>query len=144
MERTFVMIKPDAVKRGLIGEIIRRFENKGFRIVALKMMEVSQDLAERHYEVHKGKPFYSSLIQFITSGPVVAMVLEAPEAIALARSIIGATRPTEATPGSIRGDFATTTQENLVHGSDSQETAEFEIRLWFGEEYITPKEKPAV
>lgn len=135
MERTFVMVKPDGVARGLTGEILARFERKGFRVVGLKRMRVSEGLARKHYEVHRDKPFYEDLVAFITSGPVVAMVLEAPDAIQVARLVIGATRPTEAAPGTIRGDYAIETQQNLVHGSDAPETAEKEIALWF-----TPEE----
>jgi len=131
MERTFIMIKPDGVERHLVGEIVRRFETRGFRIVALKMTDVSPDLAARHYEVHQGKPFYDDLIEFITSGPVVAMVLEADNAVALARQMMGALKPSDATPGTIRGDFTTDTQKNLIHGSDSPDTAAYEIGLWF-------------
>jgi nucleoside-diphosphate kinase len=133
MERTFIMVKPDGVERGLVGEIVRRFETRGFRIVALKMTDVTPELAARHYEVHQGKPFYDALIEFITSGPVVAMVLESDNAVALARQMMGALKPLDASPGTIRGDFTTDTQKNLIHGSDSLETAAFEIGLWFGE-----------
>jgi nucleoside-diphosphate kinase len=132
-ERTFVMVKPDGVRRGLVGEVIRRFEAKGLRIVALKQHVPSRELAERHYAVHRDKPFFSDVVAFITSGPVVAMVLEGPEGtIEMARLVMGKTRPTEAAPGTIRGDYANTTQENLVHGSDAPETAGQEIGLWFG------------
>ncbi len=132
MERTFVMVKPDGVRRGLVGEILRRFEDKGLRIVALKQILPSRDLAERHYGVHRDKPFFNAVVAFITSGPVVAMVLEGPEGtIEMARLLMGKTKPTEAAPGTIRGDYASTTQENLVHGSDGPETAEQEMALWF-------------
>jgi len=133
MEKTFVLIKPDAVKRGLIGSIIQRYEQKGFKILALKMLDVPLELAERHYEEHRQKPFYGELIRFITSGPVVAMVLEGPNAIKLVRMLNGATKVEDALPGTIRGDFALTTQENLVHASDSPESARREIALWFPE-----------
>jgi nucleoside-diphosphate kinase len=133
MERTFIMNKPDGVERHLVGEIVRRFETRGFRIVALKMTEVSPELAARHYAVHKGKPFYDALIEFIISGPVVAMVLEAEDAIALARQMMGALKPSDAAPGTIRGEFTTQTRENLIHGSDSPDTAAYEIGLWFPE-----------
>ena len=133
VERTFVMLKPDAVQRGLAGEILGRFERRGLRIVALKSVQVSQELAERHYAVHKGKPFYPGLIRYITSGPVVAMVLEGTNAIEAARSTMGATNPTKAAPGTIRADLALEMGRNLVHGSDGAETAAFEIGLWFGE-----------
>jgi nucleoside-diphosphate kinase len=131
MERTFVMVKPDGVRRALVGEIIQRFEQRGFRIAALKLVHPSRELAESHYGVHRGKSFFESTVQFITSGPVVAMILEGDNAIAAARQIMGATRPLEAAPGTIRGDFALDVQENLVHGSDGPETAETEIALWF-------------
>lgn len=132
MERTFVMVKPDGVRRGLVGEILRRFEDKGLRIVALKQILPSRELAERHYGVHRDKPFFDAVVAFITSGPVVAMVLEGPEGtIEMARLLMGKTKPTEAAPGTIRGDYASTTQENLVHGSDGPETAEQEMALWF-------------
>ena len=132
MERTFVMVKPDGVRRGLVGEILRRFEDKGLRIVALKQILPSRELAERHYGVHRDKPFFDAVVAFITSGPVVAMVLEGPEGtIEMARLLMGKTKATEAAPGTIRGDYASTTQENLVHGSDGLETAEQEMALWF-------------
>jgi len=131
MERTFVMIKPDGVRRRLVGEIIRRFEARGFGIVALKMLVPPRDLAEKHYEVHKGKPFYESVVEFITSGPVVAVVLEADDAVRLVRNMMGALSPSEALSGTIRGDFTTDIQQNLIHGADSVETARAEIALWF-------------
>jgi nucleoside-diphosphate kinase len=132
MTRTFVMVKPDGVQRGLTGEIIRRFEAKGLRIVGLKQLVPSRALAEEHYAVHKGKAFYEPVVEFITSGPVVAMVLEGPDGtIEMVRLMMGKTSPAEATPGTIRGDFANSTQENLVHGSDAPETAASEIALWF-------------
>lgn len=137
MERTFVMVKPDGVRRGLVGEITRRFEAKGLRIVGMKQMIPSRALAEAHYAVHRGKAFFEPVVEFITSGPVVAMVLEGGEdTITMARLIMGKTRPTEAAPGTIRGDFANTTQENLVHGSDSPETAAAEIALWFRDDEL--------
>ena len=136
MERTLVIVKPDGVRRGLVGEIVGRFERKGLRIAALKQIAPTKDLAERHYEVHRSQPFFSGVVQFITSGPVVAMVLEGPDAIVLVRLMMGKTRPTDAAPGTIRGDLATTTQQNLVHGSDSAETAASEIALWFSPEEI--------
>lgn len=117
MERTFVMIKPDGVRRGLVGEILARFERKGFRIAALKLMQISQELAERHYAEHREKPFFPGLVRFITSGPVVAMVLEGPGVVAEVRKMMGATHPKDALPGTIRGDFATTIDENVIHGS---------------------------
>jgi nucleoside-diphosphate kinase len=134
MERTFVMIKPDGVQRGLVGEIINRFERRGLKIVAMKFMHVSRELAEEHYAVHKGRPFYDGLIEYITSGPVTAMVLEGTNAIAVARNTMGATNPADAAPGTIRADFGIEIGRNLVHGSDGTETAAFEIGLWFGED----------
>lgn len=136
MERTLVIIKPDGVQRGLIGEIIRRFERRGLRIAAMKMIQISTELAERHYAVHKGKPFYEGLIQYITSGPVVVMVLEGRQAIEIVRRTMGATNPAEAAPGTIRADFGVEIGRNLVHGSDSPETAAFEVPLFFSEEEI--------
>ena len=133
MERTFIMVKPDGVQRGLVGEVIGRFERKGFKLVGAKFMQVSRELAEQHYAEHKEKPFFGSLIQFITSGPVMAMVWEGPNVIAIARKMMGATKPENAEPGSIRGDFAAVTSNNIVHGSDSPESAAREIGLWFGE-----------
>jgi len=136
MERTLVLVKPDAVQRGLIGEVIARLERRGLRLVAAKFMMVSRELAEKHYAVHKGKPFYEKLIHYITSGPVMAMVWEGPNAIAAVRQTMGATRPTEAAPGTIRHDFALEIGRNLTHASDSPETAAFEIALWFRPEEI--------
>ena len=133
MERTFIMVKPDGVQRGLIGEIISRFERRGLKIVALRMVQVSQELASQHYAVHQGKPFYGGLIQYITSAPVVAMVVEGTNAIQAVRQTVGATRPNEAAPGTIRADFAIEIGRNLVHASDGPETAAFEIALWFGD-----------
>ena len=133
MDRTLILVKPDAFARGLTGEIIARFERKGLRIVALKLMQVDRELAEQHYGEHSGKPFFPDLIEFITRGSLVAMVLEGPEAVPAARSLIGATNPVEAVPGSIRGDFALEVTFNLVHGSDSDATAGREIGLWFPE-----------
>jgi len=127
------MIKPDGVRRKLVGEIVGRIERKGFTIAAMKMLIPSRELAEQHYAVHKGKDFYEALLRFITSGPVVAMVVEGENALALMRVIMGATNPEDAAPGSIRGEFATTTRENLIHGSDAPETAASEIALWFPE-----------
>ncbi len=136
MERTFVLIKPDAVQRGLIGEIIKRLEQRGLRLVAAKFMMVSRELAEKHYAVHKGKPFYESLIAYITSGPVMAMVWEGTQAIAAVRQTMGATRPTEAAPGTIRHDFGLEIGRNLTHASDGPETAAQEIALWFQPEEL--------
>src|SRR3712207_8467553 len=131
MERTLILVKPDAFARGLTGEIIARFERKGLRIVALKQMQVSEDLAKQHYAEHEGKPFFGDLVVFITSGPLVALVLEGHEAVKAARHVIGATNPLESAPGSIRGDFALEVGENMVHGSDSNESAEREAKLFF-------------
>lgn len=131
MERTFLMIKPDGVQRGLVGDIIGRYEAKGFTLVGLKLMSVSRELAEKHYAVHKERPFFSGLVQFITSGPVVAMVWEGEGVIAAARKMIGSTKPLEAEPGTIRGDFGVTVGRNIIHGSDAPETAKEEISLWF-------------
>ena len=136
MERTFLMIKPDGVQRNLVGEIIRRFEAKGFTLVGLKLMNVSKELAEKHYDVHKERPFFPGLVQFITSGPVVAMVWEGNGVIASARKIIGATNPLNAEPGTIRGDYGVTVGRNLIHGSDAPETATNEIALWFKDEEL--------
>lgn len=131
MERTLILIKPDGVERALVGPIISRFEQRGLKLAGLKLVQVSDQLARAHYAVHEGKPFFEPLIQYITSSPVVAMVLEGPDAIQAARSTIGATKPVEATPGSIRGDFGMMVGRNLVHGSDSPENAATEIALWF-------------
>ncbi|EKQ67934.1 nucleoside diphosphate kinase [Leptolyngbyaceae cyanobacterium JSC-12] len=136
MERTFLAIKPDGVQRKLIGEIIRRFEAKGFTLVGLKLMSVSRELAETHYGVHKEKPFFPGLVNFITSGPVVAMVWEGKGVIASARKIIGATNPLNAEPGTLRGDFGVDVGRNIIHGSDAPETAEQEIKLWFKDEEL--------
>ncbi|HIK15737.1 MAG TPA: nucleoside-diphosphate kinase [Leptolyngbyaceae cyanobacterium M33_DOE_097] len=133
MERTFLAIKPDGVQRKLVGEIIRRFEAKGFTLVGLKLMNVSRELAESHYGVHKDKPFFAGLVEFITSGPVVAMVWEGDGVIAAARKVIGATNPLNAEPGTIRGDFGANIGRNLIHGSDAPETAQSEIALWFSD-----------
>jgi nucleoside-diphosphate kinase len=131
MERTFLMVKPDGVKRKLVGEIISRFERKGLTLAAMEMRLPSRELAQKHYAVHNDKPFFESLVTFIMSGPVVAMVWEGPDAISIARKVIGATRPSEAAPGTIRGDFCIVTEQNLIHGSDAIETAAYEIGLWF-------------
>jgi len=136
MERTFVMIKPDGVQRGLIGEIISRIERKGLKIVAMKMLNVERELAERHYEEHRGKPFFESLIEYITSGPVVAMVVEGKNAVSVMRKIVGATNPQEASPGTIRGDFGMDIGRNVIHASDSPESAQREISLFFKPEEI--------
>jgi nucleoside-diphosphate kinase len=133
MDRTLILVKPDAFARNLTGEIISRFERKGLRIAALKLMTVSDDLARRHYAEHEGKPFFGELVDFITSAPLVAMVLEGREAVKAARQVIGATDPLEAVSGSIRGDFAIEVGQNMVHGSDSDESAARETQLFFPE-----------
>jgi nucleoside-diphosphate kinase len=132
VERTLIIIKPDAVQRGLVGEIIRRFENLGLRIAGMKLMQVSRELASRHYGEHEGKPFYESLLSYISSAPVVVMALEGPNAIALARKTIGETKPVDSPPGSIRGDFGVDVGRNLIHGSDGAASAQREIDLFFG------------
>jgi nucleoside-diphosphate kinase len=131
MDKTLILVKPDAFARGLTGEIISRFERKGLRIAALKRMTVAEELAVKHYAEHEGKPFFGELVEFITSGPIVAMVLEGYEAVTAARQVIGATNPLEASPGSIRGDYALEVGQNMVHGSDSNESAEREAKLFF-------------
>jgi nucleoside-diphosphate kinase len=133
MDRTLILVKPDAFVRSLTGEIIARFERKGLRLVALRQMTMTRELAEQHYAEHAERPFFGELVQFITSGPLVAMVLEGTEAVKAARQVIGATNPLEAAPGSIRGDFAAQTGENMVHGSDSLESAKRETALFFPE-----------
>jgi nucleoside-diphosphate kinase len=137
VERTFIIIKPDAVQRGLVGEIIRRFEQRGLRIAGLKFMQVARPLAEQHYAVHRERPFYKSLVDYIVSGPVVVMALEGTNAVVAARGTIGATNPADATAGSIRGDLGLEIGRNLVHGSDSVENGEKEIALWFKPEELT-------
>lgn len=131
MQQTLILLKPDAVQRRLIGEITRRFETKGLRLVGLKLVKAPRELAEKHYAVHKGKPFYESLLGFLTSGPTVAMVWEGREAVAACRNLMGITDGVKAAPGTVRGDFALSVQNNLVHGSDSPENAVVEIALWF-------------
>jgi nucleoside-diphosphate kinase len=131
MEKTLVLVKPDGVQRGLIGEVIGRLEKRGLRLVAAKLLQVSQELAETHYAIHRGKPFYAGLIQYITSAPVMAMAWEGPNAVAAVRQTMGATRPIEAAPGTIRHDFALQVGRNLTHASDSVENGEKEIALWF-------------
>jgi nucleoside-diphosphate kinase len=132
-ERTLILVKPDAFERALTGEVIARFERKGLRLVAMKLMQADEALANVHYEEHQEKPFFGELVSFITRGPSVALVLEGESAVAAARQLIGATNPLEADTGSIRGEFATEVTFNLVHGSDSPESAEREIRIWFPE-----------
>jgi nucleoside-diphosphate kinase len=133
MERTLIIIKPDAVQRGLIGPIISRLERRGLRLAALRLLAITPELAARHYAIHKGKPFYDGLIEFITSGPVVAAVVEGRDAINIVRNTMGATNPADAEPGTIRGDFGLEIGRNLVHGSDGPETAAYEIPLFFNE-----------
>ena len=136
MERTLVLVKPDGVQRGLIGEVISRLEHRGLRLVSAKFMQVSQDLAETHYAIHKGKPFYEGLIRYITSAPVMAMVWEGPNAVVAVRQTMGSTRPTEAAPGTLRHDFALEVGRNLTHASDEPANAEKEVALWFKREEL--------
>ncbi|MGC8645002.1 MAG: nucleoside-diphosphate kinase [Thermoplasmata archaeon] len=139
--QTLILIKPDGVFRGKIGEIIARFERKGLKIAAMKMMRVSREQAEMHYSVHKGKPFYESLLKYITSGPVVAILLEGKDVIEIARKLVGATNGAKAEPGTIRGDFAMSIDFNLIHASDSEESARYEIPIFFKEEEILEYER---
>ena len=136
MEKTFVMIKPDGVQRGLVGEILQRFERKGFKIKGLKLLQVTEELAAKHYEEHIGKPFYPELFEYITSGPVVTMVLEGNSVISEVRKINGATNPLEAQPGTIRGDYAQDISMNIIHGSDSPDSAQREIAIYFSEDEL--------
>jgi len=136
-ERTFVMVKPDGVQRRLVGDIISRFEKKGLKLVAMKLVSVSKELAEKHYGVHKGKPFFKPTVKYITSSPVVAMVLEGNNAIDMVRTMMGKTNPQDAHMGTIRGDYGQFIGRNIVHGSDGPDTAEFEISLWFKPEEIS-------
>lgn len=140
MQQTLILLKPDAVQRRLVGDIAARFERKGLRLAGLKLLVAPRDLAEKHYAVHKGKPFYESLLTFLTSGPTVAMVWEGREAVAVGRSLMGLTDGAKAPPGTIRGDFAISVQNNLVHGSDSPENAKLEIELWFKPEELAKYE----
>jgi nucleoside-diphosphate kinase len=133
MERTLVLVKPDGVQRALVGEIIGRFERKGLKVVGLRILEVPRPMAERHYAVHAGKHFYEGLVEFITSGPVVALALEGPDAIATVRRLVGRTMPNEAEPGTIRGDLGISGLRNLIHASDAVETARLELGLWFAD-----------
>lgn len=141
MERTLILVKPDGVQRGLIGQVVDRFERRGLRLVGLKLMQMPRSLAERHYAVHEGKPFYDKLLDYITSGPVVAMVWEGNNAIAAARATMGSTNPVEATPGTIRGDLGLDIGRNLVHGSDGSENAVKEIGLFFEESELVGWER---
>jgi nucleoside-diphosphate kinase len=136
MERTFIILKPDAVQRGLVGELLGRFERRGLKLIALRMIQVSDTLARQHYAVHEGKSFFDGLIHYITSAPVVALVVEGPNAITVVRAMVGATRPWEAAPGTIRADFGLDVGRNLVHASDGAETAASEITLWFGQDLV--------
>jgi len=141
MERTLIIVKPDAVQRGLIGEIVARFERRGLKIVGMKFMQIDEALARRHYGVHEGKPFFAGLIRYITSAPVVVMVLEGNRAIEAARSTMGATNPVQAAPGTIRADYGMEIGRNLVHGSDGPETAAKEIALFFAEDELVAWER---
>lgn len=136
MERTFLAVKPDGVQRGLVAEILGRFERKGFKLVGLKLMQVTEAQAKQHYAEHDGKPFFPGLVEYITSGPIVAMAWEGPKVISSARTLIGATKPWDAAPGSIRGDFAVDIGRNLIHGSDSPESAERELGIFFSAEEL--------
>jgi nucleoside-diphosphate kinase len=147
MEKTLILLKPDCLHRRLAGAVLQRFEQKGLRLAALKLVQPDRGLAERHYAVHKGKPFYDSLLRFLTSGPTLALVLEGREAVTVARNLIGATDGVKAPPGTIRGDFAISVQNNLIHGSDSPDNAKAEIALWFKPEELvsyTPVDTPWV
>lgn len=141
MEKTFIMVKPDGVQRNLIGEIVSRFEKKGFQLVSAKLMSVSRELAEKHYAEHKDKPFFGELVDFITSSPVFAMVWQGDNVIATARNMMGKTNPADAAPGTIRGDYGISVGMNIIHGSDSPESAEREIALWFDEKEILAYDK---
>src|SRR5690625_4277069 len=143
MEKTFIMVKPDGVQRNVIGEVVKRFEQKGFKLAGAKLMNVSNELAETHYGEHKERPFFGELVEFITSGPVFAMVWEGENVIKVARSIVGETNPADAAPGTIRGDFGVTVGKNIIHGSDSNESAEREINLFFKENEVLAYTKQA-
>lgn len=144
MERTLIIIKPDAVQRGLTGEIIKRFEQRGLRLIGMKLLQVSQDLAERHYDVHRQRPFFKDLVAYITSAPVVALALEGRDAVAAARRTIGATKPAEAAAGTVRGDYGLEIGRNLVHGSDSPENGQIEVANFFSDaELISGWERSA-
>ncbi len=143
MEKTFLMVKPDGVQRNLIGEIVSRFEKKGYQLVGAKLMQIPTELAEQHYGEHKERPFFGELVEFITSGPVFAMVWEGENVISTARLMMGATNPKESAPGTIRGDFAVTVGKNIIHGSDSPESAEREIGLFFKQEELVAYAKDA-
>jgi nucleoside-diphosphate kinase len=132
LEQTLVIVKPDGVQRGLVGEVLSRFEKKGLKLVGLRLIQIDRALAERHYAVHQGKPFYDGLVNYITSSPVVVAAVEGPDAIAVVRRLVGATRSNEAAPGTIRGDFGLTVDRNIIHASDAPDTAKFEVGLYFG------------
>jgi nucleoside-diphosphate kinase len=141
MERTLILVKPDGVQRGLIGEIVGRFERKGLKVVGLRMLTVPTEMAERHYAVHAGKHFYAGLVEFITSGPVAAIALQGPDAIATVRRMVGKTMPNEAEPGTIRGDLGISGLRNLIHASDAPDTADAELALWFGADALLDYER---
>ena len=143
MERTYLMVKPDGVQRGLCGEIVSRFEKKGLKLIAMKLMVIPKETAENHYGEHKGKKFYESLISYITSGPVLAMVWEGENAVSICRNMMGKTNPAESAPGTIRGDYGMVTGLNIIHGSDSVESAEREIRIFFKPEELVSYERTA-
>jgi nucleoside-diphosphate kinase len=140
-ERTLILVKPDGVQRQLVGRIIARYEDRGLKLVGLKLVHIDRDMAERHYDAHRGKPFFAGLVDFIVSGPLVALAVDGPNAISVVRAINGATRPHEAAPGTIRGDFALETAQNIVHASDSPEAAAAELALWFRPEEILGYER---
>jgi nucleoside-diphosphate kinase len=141
MERTLVLVKPDGVQRGLIGEILGRFERKGLKVVGLRLLWVPREMAEQHYAVHRGRHFYAGLVEFITSGPVAAVALDGPDAIAVVRRLVGKTLPNEAEPGTIRGDLGISGLRNLIHASDAPETARAELELWFGSPALVAYER---
>jgi nucleoside-diphosphate kinase len=141
MERTLILVKPDGVQRGLIGEIVGRFERKGLKVIGLRLLTVPTEMAERHYAVHAGKHFYEGLVEFITSGPVAAIALQGPDAIATVRRMVGKTMPNEAEPGTIRGDLGISGLRNLIHASDAQDTADAELALWFGADALLDYER---
>ena len=142
MEKTLILLIPDSLQRGLSGEIISRFEKKGFKIIGMKLIKVSKDLAETHYSEHKGKPFFEDLVAFITSSPIIAMVIETQNAINIARNMMGSTNPIDALPGTIRGDFGISVEYNIIHGSDSETSAKREISLFFNEKELIEYSKP--
>ena len=143
MERTLVLVKPDGVQRGLVGEILGRLERKGLKVIGLRLLWVSKDLAERHYAVHAGKHFYSGLVEFITSGPVAAIAVAGPDAVAVVRRLVGQTMPNQADPGTIRGDLGLSGLRNLIHASDAPDTAEAELALWFAPDDLVDYERAA-